>query len=194
MIPMEEKNFNLSKVKMLPKGGIQASYQLTETVGGEVSVTDYQATYTRDVHPDMTELFRDLRNIVARVFGMTSFLSFLATDEIKLPEGKMILARSFADELKERIDVRGISLSGSEEDRAVVITAVYETENGLKTAINTPKIKTAQISYGFEEELDEIVDQIKSEVFRYLFEGKQAQLSLFGQKPDVEDDLPEGEL
>ena len=62
----------------------------------------------------------------------------------------------------------------------VVITAVYTTANGLKTCINTPRIKMATISFGFEEELEEIVGKIEREVYAYLFDGKQAQLSLFG--------------
>ena len=45
----------------------------------------------------------------------------------------------------------------------------------------------ANISFGFEEELETIIEQIKEEVFAYLFEGKQAQLSLFGEKKDDPD-------
>ena len=182
---MEKKNFNLSKVKLLPKGGLTAEYQLTENVGGELFVTDYKAYYTRDVHPDMKEVFQDLRSVVARVFGMTSFLSFMASE--KLPKDKIEKARQFADELKEKIDVRGISLSGSEEDPAVIITSVFEVENGQKSTMNTPRLRMANINFGFEEELETIIEQIKEEVFAYLFEGKQAQLSLFGEKKDDPD-------
>lgn len=182
---MEKKNFNLSKVKLLPKGGLTAEYQLTENVGGELSVTDYKATYTRDVHPDMSEAFQDLRIIVARVFGMTSFLSFMASE--KLPKDKIENAKKFVEELMDRIDVRGISLSGSDDDPEVVITSVYEVENGQKSAMKTPRLRMGNISFGFEEQLETIIVQIKEEVFAYLFEGKQAQLSLFGEKKDDPD-------
>lgn len=175
-----EKNFNLSKVKLQPKGGLQANYQVTETVGGEPSVTDYTADVSRDIHPDLQGLFEDLRQIVARVFNITSFLTLLESDEMKLPESKKLIARQFADELISKIDVRGVSWSGSDDNVGVVITAVFETPNGLKTCINTPRIKLAQISFGFEEELETIVENIKSEVYQFLFHGKQAQLSLFG--------------
>lgn len=175
-----EKDFNLSKVKLLPKGGIQAEYQVTQTVDGENSLIDRNETCTRDVHPDLLGLFADLRNIVGRVFNITSFLTLLESDEMKLPETKKALARSFADELLDKIDVRGISWSGTGDNVGVVITAVFETPNGLKTCINTPRIKMAQISFGFEEELETIVETVKKEVYAYLFKGKQAQLSLFG--------------
>lgn len=185
-----EKDFNLSKVKLLPKGGIQVNYQISQVVDGDSSVIDRNETCTRDVHPDLLGLFEDLRNIVGRVFNITSFLTLLESDEMKLPESKRLLARDFADELLQKIDVRGISWSGTEDNVGVVITSVFETPNGLKTCINTPRIKIAQISFGFEEQLETIVDAVKAEVYAYLFKGKQAQLSLFGQPGD---DMPENE-
>ena len=175
-----EKNYNLSKVKLNPNGGLQADYQVTETVGGEPSITDYHANVSRDIHPDLRGLFEDLRPIVARVFNITSFLTLLESDEMKLTESKKMAARQFANELVEKIDVRGVSWSGSDDNVGVVITAVFETPNGLKTCINTPRIKTAQISFGFEEEMEKITDAVKAEVYQFLFNGKQAQLSLFG--------------
>lgn len=188
-----EKDFNLSKVKLLPKGGIQAEYQLAQIVDGEKSLIDRNETCTRDVHPDLTAMFEDLRTIVGRVFNITSFLTLLESDEMKLPESKKLMARQFADELVSKIDVRGVSWSGTNDNVGVVITAVFETPNGLKTCINTPRIKMAQISFGFEEELETIVESIKNEVYAYLFKGKQAQLSLFGQDGEqapANDDMP----
>lgn len=183
-----EKDFNLSKVKLLPKGGIQAEYQVTQIVDGETSLIDRNETCTRDVHPDLTGLFEDLRNIVARTFNITSFLSLLESDEMKLPESKKMLARSFADELIQKIEVRGVAWSGTGDKSGVVITAVYETANGLKTCINTPRIVLATISFGFEEELETIVESIKKEVYAYLFCGKQAQMSLFGDNGAADDE------
>ena len=177
-----EKNFNLFKVKLNPNGGLQADYQVTETVGNEPSITDYHASVSRDIHPDLRGLFEDLRPIVGRVFNITSFLTFLESDEMKLPESKKLLARTFANELVSKIDVRGVSWSGSDDNTGVIITAVFETPNGLKTCINTPRIKMAQISFGFEEELEQIVNAIKTEVYQFLFKGKQSQLALFGEQ------------
>lgn len=194
-----EKDFNLSKVKLLPKGGLQAEYQVTVNVDGENSLIDRNETCTRDVHPDLLGLFEDLRNIVARVFNITSFLTLLESDEFALSDAQKALARSFADEIVEKIEVRGVAWSGTGDNTGVVITSVFETPNGLKTCINTPRIKMATISFGFEEELEQIVERIKTEVYAYLFKGKQAQLSLFGENvpaaadattEDPDDDMP----
>jgi hypothetical protein len=133
-------------------------------------------------------LFEDLRNIVGRVFNITSFLSLLETYEMKLPESKKAVARNFADELLQKIEVRGVAWSGTGDNTGVVITSVFETPNGLKTCINTPRIKMATISFGFEEELEQIVERIKTEVYAYLFRGKQAQMSLFGDNGAADDE------
>lgn len=188
-----EKDFNLSKVKLLPKGGIQAEYQVTQTVDGENSLIDRNETCTRDVHPDLLGLFDDLRNIVGRVFNITSFLTLFDTDEMKLTDAKKMIARKFADELLGKIEVRGISWSGTDDNVGVIITSVFETPNGLKTCINTPRIKMAQISFGFEEELEKIVEEVKKEVYAYLFKGKQAQMSLFGTATNDTENEPESE-
>lgn len=189
-----ENNFTLEKVKLINGGGINAQYEATEVVGGASYVNHYNVENGMDVHPDLANLFKDLRPIVARVFNITSFLSFVEDKANKVSESVQDKARGFADELLNNIEVRGISLSGKDDNVDVVITAVYTTANGLKTCINTPRLKMATISFGFEEELEEIVGRIEREVYAYLFEGKQAQLSLFGADGEDATGMDENEL
>lgn len=174
------KDFQLEKVKLVNNGGICAHYDVTEVVGGTSYTNHYVVDNGMDVHPDLAHLFEDLRPIVARVFNINSFLSFVEDPANKIPAKIQEQARGFAGELLNNIEVRGVSFSGKDDNVGVVITAVYTTANGLKTCINTPRIKMATISFGFEEELEEIVSKIEREVYAYLFDGKQAQLSLFG--------------
>ena len=174
------KDFQLEKVKLVNNGGICAHYDVTEVVGGTSYTNHYVVDNGMDVHPDLAGLFEDLRPIVARVFNINSFLSFVEDPANKIPAKIQEQARGFAGELLNNIEVRGVSFSGKDDNVGVVITSVYTTANGLKTCINTPRIKMATISFGFEEELEEIVGKIEREVYAYLFDGKQAQLSLFG--------------
>lgn len=192
------KDFQLEKVKLVNNGGICAHYDVTEVVGGTSYTNHYVVDNGMDVHPDLAGLFEDLRPIVARVFNINSFLSFVEDPANKIPAKIQEQARGFAGELLNNIEVRGVSFSGKDDNVGVVITAVYTTANGLKTCINTPRIKMATISFGFEEELEEIVGKIEREVYAYLFDGKQAQLSLFGAENAAEsnanapesDDMP----
>ena len=79
--------------------------------------------------------------------------------------------------VKERISTVGISLSGT----GVVLTGLYRVANDQCVAVNTPRIRTDSDSFGFEDELRDLVQTIEDEVFAYLYEGKQAQLQLFGE-------------
>ena len=180
---MNEKNFNLSKVKLDPNGGLKAEYQITTVVDDEPSVITRKESCSRDVHPDLSDSFKALRQIVGSVFGFTQLLTELDTGEMSAGT-KARLKAKIEDQL-DKIEVRGIALSGSEEKAGVIITAILETANGTKTCINTPRIRLESDSFGFEEELQDCCEAIKTEVYQYLFEGKQAQLSLFGEQNDM---------
>ena len=102
------------------------------------------------------------------------------TDDFKANKKQNETARNFADELLQKIEVRGISLSGQDDNVGVVVTGLLEVLAGQKTAINSPRIKFSNINYGFEEELEDIIFRIETEVYAFLFKGKKAQLELFG--------------
>ena len=185
------KDFNLSKVKLLPTGGVSVEYSVTQVVENEASVLERKETCTRDVHPDLRELFVALRAIVAEALGLTAFVRLMQSEDFKKMSGAQKEAMAdFAIEMQDRVDVRGIAWSGADANIGVVISAVLETGNGLKTAVNTPRIKLAQLSFGFEENLEALTDAVKREVYAYLYEGKQAQLSLFGDQPGEEEEDP----
>jgi hypothetical protein len=174
-------NFSLEKVKLTKTGGLDVHYSVNEKLGAEFYSNKYHIMSSKDVHPDLRKLFSKLNPIVARVFNMDSFVTeviesagFDATDMQKE------LARDYAEACVDRISVRGISISGKDENQGVTIAGVYETDELIKTSICTPKINYATEVFGFESELEDIVFDIEDEVYQYLFEGKKAQLELFG--------------
>lgn len=175
-----EKQFALSKVKMLKDGGIDVHYEVTENVGSESYTNKYHVESAKDVHPDLRNLFNELRTIMGRVFNITSFLSMVESEEFKATKKQNETARNFADECLGNIEVRGISLSGEGDNLGCVLTGLFTTGNNQKTAINSPRIKFSVESFGFEEELETIISDVENEVYAFLFKGKKAQLELFG--------------
>lgn len=176
-----EKNFALSKVKVVKDGGLDVHFEVTETVGNESYTNKYHIESAKDIHPDLRKCFKDLKPIMGRIFNFTSFLSMIESDEFKANKKQNDVARNFSEELLQNIEVRGISLSGKDDNVGVVITGLFEVLNGQKTCINSPRIKIANINYGFEEELEDVISVIETEVYAFLFKGKKAQLELFGQ-------------
>lgn len=179
-IPTKEK-FALSKVKLLKDGGLEVHYEVTEVVGNESYTNKYHVLSAKDIHPDLRELFNDLRPIMGRIFNITSYKSMMATPDFKATKKQLEIADLFADECLKNIEVRGVSLSGQYDNVGVVLTGLFTVSNNQKTAINSPRLKFNTETFGFEEELETIVNTIENEVYGFLFEGKKAQLELFGE-------------
>lgn len=189
-IPTKEK-FSLSKVKLLKDGGLDVHYEVTEVVGNESYTESYTNKYhvlsAKDIHPDLRSLFNDLRPVMGRIFNITSFKTMIATPEFKATKKQTEIAESFAEECLNNIEVRGVSLSGQDDNVGVVLTGLFTVSNNQKTAINTPRLKYNTETFGFEEELENIVCDIENEVYAFLFEGKKAQLELFGADGEAND-------
>lgn len=179
MLIPTEKAFALSKVKTLKDGGLDVHYEVTETVGNESYTNKYHVESAKDIHPDLRDCFDRLRPIMGRIFNITSFLSLMDTPDMKANEKQKNAARNFADEMLKNIEVRGVSLSGQDDNVGCVLTGLF-TVNNQKTAINSPRLKFNTETFGFEEELEEIIGDIENEVYAFLFKGKKAQLELFG--------------
>lgn len=177
--PTKEK-FSLSKVKLLKDGGLDVHFEVTEVVGNESYTNKYHVLSAKDIHPDLRKLFKDLCPIMGRVFNITSFKSMIATPDFKATKKQIEIADSFANECLGNIEVRGVSLSGQDDNVGVVLTGLFSVSNNQKTAINTPRMKYAVETFGFEEELENIVCDIENEVYEFLFNGKRAQMDLFG--------------
>ena len=179
-IPTKEK-FALSKVKLLKDGGLDVHYEVTEVVGNESYTNKYHVLSAKDIHPDLRKLFNDLRPIMGRIFNITSYKSMMATPDFKATKKQLEIADLFADECLKDIEVRGVSLSGQDDNVGVVLTGLFTVSNNQKTGINSPRLKFNTETFGFEEELETIVNSIENEVYGFLFEGKKAQLELFGE-------------
>ena len=180
MIVPSEKAFRLSKVKTLKDGGLDVHYEVTETIGSESYTNKYHIESAKDIHPDLRNLFEQLRPIMGRIFNVTSFLTLMDTDEMKANQRQKAVATEFAREMLDNIEVRGISLSGSDDNVGVVLSGTFTVSNNQKTAINSPRLKFSTETFGFEEELENIIADIETEVYAFLFKGKKAQLELFG--------------
>lgn len=178
MVVPSEKQFVLTKVKLIKDGGLKVDYQVTETIGDESFINLYHVESVKDIHPDLLSLFDELRPVMGRVFNITSFLSLVESADFLATKEQEDAARLFAEECLKKIEVRGLSFSGQGDNEGVVLTGLFTVSNNQKVAINSPRIKFATESFGFEEELERISMEIEKEVYQFLFGGKRAQLSL----------------
>ena len=189
-----KKAFALLKVKLLKDGGLNAQYEVVETIGTESYTNNYVIESAKEIHPDLRVCFEKLRPIMARIFNVTSFLTLVEGKDFKATKAQTDAARNFADECLKNIEIKGLFYSGQGDNVGVVITGMFTVSNNQKTAINSPRLKFTSITFGFEEELEQIAADIENEVYAFLFEGKKAQTELFGADGEPaqtdDDDMP----
>lgn len=177
-IPAKDK-FSLSKVKLIRDGGLDVTYDVTEVVGNESYTNKYHVENVKDVHPDLRKLFKQLAVEMAKMFSPITPKGVAEALEVKMTAKQKEACEKIGKSVQEKFEVRGVSFTGSGDNIGVVITGLYTFDNGLKTAINSPRVKFDNPLFGNEEELEEICTEIENEVYEFLFEGKSAQLELF---------------
>ena len=177
-----EGNFTLNKVKLVKNGGLDVHFEVVEVFGDETYTNKYHIESAKDIHPDLAKQFKLLRPIMGRIFNLTSYLSMVECKDFNASKAQVDYARDFASKVLENIEVRGVSLSGKDDNIGVVLTGQYMVSNNMQTCINSPKIKIDGDHFGFEQDLYDILSMIESEVYAFLFKGKKAQLELFGDE------------
>lgn len=183
------ESFKLSKIKLLKDGGLDCIFEVEETYGSEIFKEKLHSESSKDVHPDLRNKFKELTPIVARIFYLTFFSQLIEMPEFEATEAQQELAQNYENEIVDKLDVRGISLSGSDKNKGIVITSLFMTDMKIKSPLNSPRMKFAGTKYGFEEEMERISEDICNEAYAFLFENKRAQLSMFG-----EDDMDGGAI
>lgn len=174
-----EEAFALSKVKIISGGGLDIHFEVEETCGNEIYWETYHLSSSKEIHPDLKRLFAQLKPIMARVYHLSFFRSLMETPDFNATKHQKEISERAFDEVLAKLEITGISLSGKGENVGVVLTGTFTADSNQKMAINSHRMKFSDSRYGFEEEMEEIIGNIESEVYAFLFKNKKAQLELF---------------
>lgn len=185
---MKREEFKLRKLKV--NGGVvEVDYVHSYNFQGVTQDIEIHERRIRQPHPDLNKSLQMLNVYVARTTHLDAldvvrgFLEKEGKKETKVFVAQMIKNQS---EILDSIDVRSITIKGENDKVAVVISSVLSCR-GNATALNTPRIPLSRATYGVEEAIAESIDEITTEVFAYLFEGKEAQLQMpFDQQNEDE--------
>lgn len=174
-----EGAFALSKVKIISGGGLDVHFEVEETCGNEIYRETYHLSSSKEIHPDLKRLFAQLKPIMARVYHLSFFRSLMETPDFKATKHQKEISERAFDEVLAKLEITGISLAGKDENVGVVLTGTFTADSNQKMAINSHRMKFSDSRYGFEEQMEEIIGNIESEVYAFLFKNKKAQLELF---------------
>lgn len=189
-------NFTLKKLKHINNGGLHVEFTVSQTVGSETFTKEETVKNTRDPHPDLRNLVDQFKSMLAHTLRFKEALTVTRSKDFKANKDQAKAMERAWEALLDKLDVSGVSLSGQDENRGVIITGKLWTELGPAVALNSPRLKFNGTKYGFEETLEDIVGRLEDEAFEYVFKNKASQLEIFGASDDSEntDEIPDGKM
>jgi hypothetical protein len=179
----------LKKVSLKDDGTLSAEYvEKKESAEGIETIT-HKINCEGQRHPDLDNLVEELKPYVLMNMGITAIATKVATDVLnveKLGKVENAVKEKVLIPVRQRVEVIGISIAGNEQLKGVVISAKFKGFNDAFCAVNTPRICYESEKLGFEQDVEEIVSRLETEVFRYI-DGKRSQLEFdFTTKEETE--------
>ncbi len=181
----KKEQFELQKVKLLKAGtGVEIDFNVRRNEDGMETVDRYTKETTTFPHPDLTAAIGGLRQFLALAIGKETIVTDGVIESYE-SSFKKDGYESLLKDVKERynselakIAVTGLCISGIDNNKGVIITGTYQCKNGVKIAVNSPRIRLVSEIMGFEADLNDLCLKIESEAYLYTFENKQAQAEI----------------
>jgi hypothetical protein len=176
---LEFQHFDLMKFK-ITKDGVDVTHHekvnesFIQTTSGE-----YQP------HPDLKAKMDELKLYMATRLGLLEGWDF-SREYLKGDLDLLKLAIASHKETIDRCNVNGLTFLGEGETYGVAITGSIAVPKGGSVGMSVPKITFGSDKLGYEKEVQQICEQIKSEVYQYRFQAKKAQLDIETEAEKVE--------
>lgn len=176
---IEYQEFDLIKFKITKDGVDVTHHESGDDPGGNTKTGESQP------HPDLKKKMDELKLYMATRLGLLQGWDF-SSENLK---GDLDLLKIALDGHKEtvgRCNVNGLTFMGEGETYGVSITGSLAVPNGGSFRLAVPKITFGSDKLGYEQEVQEICEKIKSEVYQYRFQSKKLQLDVNTEIEKVE--------
>ena len=170
------ENFRLKRIKLLNGLGLEVTYCEKLIAGDATHWIEKTIKSTIQRHPDIDKVADRLRIHVIRVFGMLAIGMYKPEEDFNKDEKKLLKA------ILGEIEITSITLAGDSETTGALISAKKKVIGSQVIALNTPNIAYENNHYDQSWDLKETIDELRSEVFEYVFNRKSAQLDMFADK------------
>lgn len=178
-------NFELKRVKFIPNG-LEVDYNDCMNVDGETVKTFHKVKNPEYPHPDLPNAAGKLRGYIVRLMGLMNFANITYLSDLSKQDKE--LDKQFKDFFEiqaTRIIIREIVRD--EEKNTVIIKYEFTGIDLSLFKMQTPKINLEDEILKFEIDMNTDLEGMKHEIFDYLFKGKRAQLSMFGEIAEADD-------
>lgn len=179
-------NFNLKKVKFLKDGGLECVFTGSIDTGGLIKQISLDFSSTEKAHPDIDFIQDKLINPLFIGSGRMDLLDTLKNLKHEIEPG---LEKKAIKVYQNKGSVTGVHWSGSGNLAGIIISGKVKVPGGNVVAINTKRIVFAADTIGVEKQIEELAEQLRIEVYQYIYEGKVAQPELPLEEPKKEEPL-----
>lgn len=179
--------FELKKIKV-KDGKVTAIYKIPDTSNGSATKDLIELESDRIPHTDLTGALKALEMFLADSNDLRVHrkdLGLKKGDKTKLEAAEVALLKM--DEIiYQSVKVSGVAIKGDDENRSIVITGKHEVHH-TAVAMNSPSISLNGESFGWEETLKPIIDNVIEEARLYVIERKSSQLQMDFDKQETEE-------
>lgn len=171
---LEYKNFNLMKMKMLKDGQDGVFVQHHENFENPC---ESKWTGEYQPHPDLIAAMDRLQLYMATRLGLLEGWDY-SREQLKSDSNLLKQVMIKHEDVVGMMKPSGIQFVGSGETAGVMITGSIDVPKGGSTGLTVPKITFGKTVLGYEDDVQEICEDIKKEVYSYRFQSKKAQLDI----------------
>lgn len=175
-----EQSFKLSKVQLKDNGCIKVNYEISESVGSLEYTNKYKIESTKEIHQDMKIVFSCLVDVLAETCNVYRLVDIVCLPKFEVTKEQRVITREELEETIRGMTVKSVTLSGKDDNVGCIISGEMKVKQGLKVTLITPRLKCNEEIFGFEHELGTALMSLQKEIYAYLFQGKQAELEVFG--------------
>lgn len=128
-------------------------------------------------HPDLQSKLDQLKIHFATKIGLLEGWDF-AREHTRKDLPTLELAQKGHQEVLERIKITGLTFAGEGETYGVSIIGYVKFPKKGGTGMSAGKILLDGSTLGYEDDVKEICEEVKQEVYAYRFQNKKAQLDI----------------
>lgn len=193
----KQSEIDWQHIKLVENGGkgLQLKYAYLYSFKGHNICKSNTPKTDVPPHDDLIQLIKNLRPIVAKVMGIDYARTLLNMEAFGATDMQHQLTEGIVQQEMKTIDVTGIAISTKKKQEGAVIFYDKHDDNEQVTAQVTAWINAEGAVYGIEEDLKEIIDDLKIEAYRYEYENKYVDFEQMAiEYPSDDEQIDEAEV
>jgi hypothetical protein len=173
------KDFNLKQFKVT-KIGVDVTHEENGTESGTITKIGKYLP-----HPDLRTAMDKLQLYMATRLGLLTGWDY-ASEHIKGVGSAKKGAMEGHKQAVSMCNIGGLTFKGEGDTYGVAITGSLKTPISGSVGMSVPKISFEKMELGYEDDVKDLCDEIKKEIYAYRFQHKKFQTDIVSEAEKAE--------